>query len=402
VRHARGAAEAVEWGRSIVAAYGVRGADAARQLFPDDVEAAFVEKLSQAKSNIPEQGDGAQIYRKWVGPAVIDLRSVAAHYAVASVFEPSAELRRVYCYEVQREDCTIHEQEGTKLAIGRVRICSTITTECAPLTFVALHLSDHQIKVGVRKSPEDTAYVAMMNELLEAFRGPGASRIVQRLDEIFGNDADSLHSLFKDEQRKIVELILAPLIAEAEASHIRLYTRNADLMRFLADLQIPLPKTFRASAEFALNHQLRKEFLGDEPNLRRAAPLIEEAKAVNVCLDHPTLEYALRNRLEQMAEKLSVSPADPKILSRFRAAVELARSLPFPVNLWQVQNLFYEQLRFLARQSHAGTQPDPEAILASDLSELGETLLFTPKALDILLVPPKTDMDDRFSTADQV
>jgi hypothetical protein len=162
-------------------------------------------------------------------------------------------------------------------------------------------------------------------------------------------------------------------------------------MRFLAELQIPLPKTFRASAEFALNHHLRKEFFGDEPNLQRVAPLIEEAQAIDVSLDLPTLEYALRNRLEQMAERLSASPAEPMLLPRFRAAVELARSLPFPVNLWQVQNLFYEQLRVLAGKSRAGIREAPEVIVAGDLARLGETLLFTPQALDVLLHPAPAD-----------
>jgi hypothetical protein len=367
--------------------YAGRVIDLARQLFADDLETAFVDKLSQAKSNLVENGDGGQIYRKWVRPAVIDLRKVAAHYAIASMLDPSAELRRVYCYEVQREDYTIREQERTKLAIGRIRISSTITAECAPLTFAALQLGGHQIRVAVRESLDDAAYVAMVNEFSEALLGSRALAIVQRLDEVFGNDPDSLHSMFKDEQRTMLELILAPLVAEAEATHIKLYTRNADLMRFLTELQMPLPKTLRASAEFALNHHLRTEFLGDEPSLQRVAPLIEEARAVNVSLDVPTLEYALRSRLEQMAERLTVSPADPQLLHRFQAAVELARALPFPVNLWQVQNLFFEQLRILARNSGAGKRQAPEAIVASDLAKLGETLLFTPQALDVLRRP---------------
>jgi hypothetical protein len=262
----------------------------------------------RAKSNLVEHGDGGQIYRKWVRPAVIDLRKVAAHYAIASMLKPSAEWRRVYCYEVQREDYTIREQERTKLAIGRIRISSTITAECAPLTFAALQIDDHHLRVGVRESLEDAAYLAIVNEFSEALLGSRAFAIVQRLDEVFGNDPDSLHSLFKDEQRTMLELILAPLVAEAEAAHIKLYTRNADLMRVLTELQMPLPKTLRASAEFALNHHLRTEFLGDEPNLQRVAPLIEEARAVNVSLDVPTLEYALRSRLEQMAERLSARP----------------------------------------------------------------------------------------------
>jgi hypothetical protein len=208
---------------------------------------------------------------------------------------------------------------------------------------------------------------------------------------VFGNDADSLHSLFRDEQRAILDWILAPLVAEAEAAHIKLYDRNADVMRYLTELQIPLPKTFRASAEFALNYHLRKEFLGEDPSIQRVAPLIEEARAVNVSLDIPTLEYALRNRLEQMAERLSDSPADASLWPRFRAAVELARALPFPINLWHVQNLFYEQLRVLARKSRGGMRQTPEAIVAGDLAQLGETLLFTPQALDVLLHPAPAD-----------
>jgi len=364
--------------------YAGRVIDLARQLFPDDVETEFVEKLSQAKSNIREQADGAEIYRKRVRPAVVDLRKVAAHYAVASVLEPSAELRRVYCYEVQREDFSAREQEKMKLAIGRVRICSTITAECALLTFAALHHGDHQIRVGVRESRDDSAYAAIVNELSEALLGTKAAEIVLRLDEMFGNGPDSLQSLFKDEQRKILELTLAPLVAEAEAAHSRFYVQNAALMRSLTNLQIPLPKTFRSSAEFALNQHLRAEFSGEEPNLQRIAPLIEEAKAINVRLDLSTLEHALRTRLEQMAEQLSASPIDPRLLPRFRAAVELARALPFPVNLWHVQNLFHEQLRFLSRKSCAGIQQAPEALAASDLAALGETLLFTPQAVDIL------------------
>jgi alpha-amylase/alpha-mannosidase (GH57 family) len=372
--------------------YAGRVVDLARQLFTDDLETPFLEKLSRAKSNIVEHGDGAQLYRKWVRPFFIDLRKVAAHYAIASALEPSTELPRVYCYGVQREDYTVRQREQTKLAIGRIRIWSTITTECAPLAFVVLQLGDHQIRVRVGDSLEDAAHQALVNALSEALTDDNASEIVKRLDHVFGSDdADSLRSLFKDEQRAFLEWILAPLVAEAEAAHIRLYARNADLMRFLTELGIPLPKTLRASAEFALNHQLRKEFLGEAPNRQRVAPLIEEARAVNVSLDLSTLEHALRIRLEQMAEGLSDSHADSFLRHRLQAAVELARSLPFPINLWQVQNVFYEQLRVFARKSRDATRPASESIVAGDLAQLGETLLFTPQALDVLLHPAPAD-----------
>jgi hypothetical protein len=94
-----------------------------------------------------------------------------------------------------------------------------------------------------------------------------------------------------------------------------------------------------------------------------------------------------------MAEQLSDPQSDPRSLSRFRAAVELARALPFPVNLWQVQNLFYDQLRGPVRKSRAGAEHASSAALnsAGDLAKLGETLLFTPEALHLVSHSPAAD-----------
>ena len=78
--------------------------------------------------------------------------------------------------------------------------------------------------------------------------------------------------------------------------------------------------------------------------------------------------------------------SDPRSLARFRAAVELARSLPFPVNLWQVQNLFYESFgRAPGNRAWAqNNRPRTGCDWARDLAQLGETLLFTPEALNLM------------------
>jgi hypothetical protein len=87
-----------------------------------------------------------------------------------------------------------------------------------------------------------------------------------------------------------------------------------------------------------------------------------------------------------MAETLSDLRSDPAPLARFHAAVELARALPFPVNLWQVQNVFYDQLRSLtrSRRMSAGEPPQDASRWAGELARVGETLLFTPEALNLV------------------
>ena len=110
----------------------------------EDVEPAFLEKLSLAKSNFRNMATAQQIYNKWVRPAVIDLPKVAAHYAIASLFEPSQGIAP-YLLLWRRTRRLCRSGAGNQKAGHRaVRISSAITCESALLSFAALHLGNHQ------------------------------------------------------------------------------------------------------------------------------------------------------------------------------------------------------------------------------------------------------------------
>jgi hypothetical protein len=71
---------------------------------------------------------------------------------------------------------------------------------------------------------------------------------------------------------------------------------------------------------------------------------MEEAKAVRVELDATTLEFTLRRKLETMAEQWEAEPCDLEKLVSLDAAVKLARSFPFEVRLWDIQNVYHSVL----------------------------------------------------------
>src|ERR1700733_7325246 len=50
------------------------------------LEAEFLTRLARAKSNVPEMGDGAEVYRRYVTHMKIGLEQVGAHYAISSIF----------------------------------------------------------------------------------------------------------------------------------------------------------------------------------------------------------------------------------------------------------------------------------------------------------------------------
>src|SRR5207249_11334107 len=70
----------------------------------------------------------------------------------------------------------------------------------------------------------------------------------------------SLRSIFHDDQRKILNVILKSTLAEAEAVYRQIYETHAPMMRFVSDLRIPLPRAFSIAAEFAINSSVRTAF----------------------------------------------------------------------------------------------------------------------------------------------
>src|SRR4029077_6179733 len=87
----------------------------------DSLESGFLRRLSAAKSNLPEFGDGTQIYDKWVRPAMASLQDVAAHYAISSMFEVEGHDVPIYCYKAEREEFQRLQRPHSRAVVGRVR-----------------------------------------------------------------------------------------------------------------------------------------------------------------------------------------------------------------------------------------------------------------------------------------
>src|ERR1700730_7125205 len=170
------------------------------------IESAFTERLAAAKSNLPEHADGKHIYEKWVKPAFVSTDQVAGHYAISSLFESYGEGTRIYCYNVQREDHSLEVEGKQKLAMGRAKFSSEITREVASLGFGVLHLGDHNIACGVKHFDRLEGYDNLKKSLLDSFARADMTGLLRVLTEAFSNNAFSLRNLFRDEQRKIVDI----------------------------------------------------------------------------------------------------------------------------------------------------------------------------------------------------
>jgi alpha-amylase/alpha-mannosidase (GH57 family) len=322
--------------------YARRVIQLAEELFELALEPRFLDMLARAKSNVPELGDGARIYEKLVRPAMVDLPKVGAHYAISSLFEKYGPQTRIFCYTVDRLACNTMVTGEAKLTVGQARITSEITRESALVCYGAVYFGYHNVNGGVRVYGGENSYLEMVREVTSAFNRADLPGVIRLLDHYFeGGVIYSLREIFRDQQRKILNRILDSTLAELEADFRKIYDHNAWLMRFLKDLDVPLPHALHCAADFYLNTSLRRAFGQEEPDLEQISVFLKEAEMLEVKLDSTSLGYVLEQALEKMAAGLLDDPANLTLLKHLDAVTGLARSLPFEVNLWKVQNIYY-------------------------------------------------------------
>ncbi|MDZ4245665.1 MAG: DUF3536 domain-containing protein, partial [Dehalococcoidia bacterium] len=317
----------------------------AREVLSEDLEEGFLTSLEKCVSNIPEQGNGRKIYDTCVKPAMVDLIKVGAHYAVSSLFEEYTEHQRIYCYDIGVEDRQSVEAGRVKLVVGKAQVFSTITLESARLSFAVLHFGDHNLNAGVREYQGEEAYKTMLEEVTRAFEASEHTPVIRLFARHFGDSNYSLKSLFKDEQRKILDKVLESTIKEIQEDYRRLHERNYSLMRFLIDLGNPVPKAFHAPVEIVLNANLLTALTSDPPDLDAINSQMEEAVNWKVDLDMQGLGYLFTQTMERMITRFTSDMQDLSLLKQMIEIANITRLKPFEMNLWKVQNHFYKILQ---------------------------------------------------------
>ncbi len=353
--------------------YAGRALQLAQDVFGDHREQRFLELLAQAHSNLPDQGSGADIYGRCVRPVQVTLLDVSAHYAISSLFSRYGERNSIYCYDVNVEERRLEGSGRARLALGRAGVTSRITLETLIFSFGVLHLGDHNLNSGVRPFGNVELYEAMVGELVDVFARADMTETLRVLDRYFEGATYSLKSLFRDEQRHVLDVIMEHILGEVAGVYRQVYDNHVALMRFLTGINMPLPRVLSITAEFVLNTALRRAFSDTEIDVERVRGLLEAAAREQVHLDAAGLAYTIGSRLEQLAAAFAANFADKAELERFNAIIDVVSSLPFAVNLWKVQNVYYDLMKRVYQQMAARGDEDSQR-WAMEFAQLGEKL----------------------------
>jgi alpha-amylase/alpha-mannosidase (GH57 family) len=325
--------------------YAARAIELAQRHTGASIDAEFVDRLSRARSNIAEHGDGRQVWRTLVKAARVSLRDVVAHFAVGAVLNGYGENQNIHSYRIEVTDLDRRRTGKAKLVSGIVRAESSTTWETESFCFSALHLGEHHLTGGVRRCHSEREYRAMVSAVVESFESADMVGAQRELDRHFLDRSFSLKSLFRDQLDKVIVQILETPLREAEHSLKRIYDHNAPLIHFLAGANVRVPEVFVASTRFVLDMRVDEALAAERVDLGLVEAALSEADRSGVDLDSSRLAMDWKTTLERMAERLSAHPEDTALMERLTGLVSIARAHAIDVNLWRVQNAVWDLIQ---------------------------------------------------------
>ena len=371
-----------------IIAYAGRVLQLAAKLFGEPgaaLEQRFVEILADAKSNIPEISDGAELYRRYVTSIRINLDQVGAHYAISSIFRSYPDDTELFCFDVHRESYESLTSGRGKVALGRAHLRSRITEDTEEFCFAVLHLGDQNLSAAVSHCRAEQVadlenFQRFAADIRAAIRQANLPEVIRVIDRFFGTLAYSLTSLFADEQHRILRTILDRTLAEMEDSLRKIYEDHASLLRFLTESGMAAPPALALAANFAINASLRRAIEADSFDAAEIQTLLARAAADQVAIDTPVLSFAAGERMKRAMVALEAAANNERTMkAALQTALGIAvalRTLPFDVNLWQAQNIWND----LFRRSDKDYWP-PEWKLA--FKKLGDALYISVDQLVI-------------------
>ena len=364
-----------------------RAIQLSESIFQDNLEDAFMVRLSMAKSNLSEHENGAVIYDKLVKPIMVDFKKAGAHYAISSLFKDYADEADIYSFTIKKEDYQSIEAAKIRLAVGKISVTSKITWESEIISFSVLHLGNHAVNGGVRAFPGHDIYQSMKDEVITAFERGEFADIVRMLDKHFGVHTYSLLHLFRDEQREIVNILISKTLKDSEDAYRSIYENNRILMNFLQETGMPVPKAFRAAAELTINLDIEKAFSEEKIDVDKIQNLINDIRKWNIPVDSINVEFIARHKFEEIMKKLHANPSDFNLLLDVQRALESIRLLPVEINFRQMQNIYYkiaktDYMKFLtkAKSGEPEIAADADKWIAA-FKYLGEMLFFNVSAV---------------------
>ncbi len=220
----------------------------------------------------------------------------------------------MHAFDLETIDHEVRSRGAGHLAVGRLRVRSRRTWNQAEARFVVLHFGGLDFHAVLSQEPESDpeSFESFKAELLETYRSGSLADVTSLSARQFPGRSHRLDDLFRDEQRRIIGIILEDRFADYRRSFERLANQDEEMLNRLGQLSYPIPKPLHAAASTVLDTCLRDEIArlvrGEAASLDAIERLSERGRAWGYQPERDLLEKTLSESLLQTLEELHSMP----------------------------------------------------------------------------------------------
>lgn len=323
--------------------YACRAVQLSKQLTDRVLEGEFLNRLEKAPSNLPAYKDGAGVYKKLVIPSKTNLSRVGMHYAVSSIFEDEPENLPLFNYQAFNEFAVRKEAGEQKLVIGITRIRSLVTRSEKRFSFAVIYLGKHDLIGNLSLSIELDKFSSMQFRMIDAFEDGRLGDVITLMQTYFGPEKYSIWSLFKEEKRKILDMIARQGLTDIEMSLRRTYNRDYPLVNALSNNDIPIPNAYRTTFEYILNADLIKCFGPDRISIKALERIAAEMKRWSLRIEDPkTVERNAGESIYHEIRRVAAERDNVRRIQRLNRLFPILEEFKLEPILYRSQNLYFE------------------------------------------------------------
>lgn len=337
--------------------YACRAMQLLSQTSDINLEQEFLKRIELAPSNVPSLENGAEVYRKFVLPSKTNLQRVGMHYAVASIFEEDPESTPVFNYTTSNDVFVRKEAGELKMVLGVTKVKSIVTLSEKRFAFAAIYMGQHNIIGNISLEMEDEKFAAAHDRLVQAFDEARLADILALMQNSFGGEKYTIWQLFRDEKRKVFNLITYQSMRDMESSLRRIYNRDYPLIMALANSDTPIPSAYRTTFAYVLNEDLVRAFESERMNVAQIERIMGDLVKWRLALeDTGKLERLAGESIFREVRRITVEGDNYKRIQRLNRVFPLLLKFSLHPNLYKSQNLYFEMAS--ANRNHQGHSPE--------------------------------------------
>ncbi len=238
--------------------YAARAIELAEALTGQGIEEKFIKKLSEARSNLSEMGDGRQVYQRLVKPRSVTLDKVVNHFALSSLFTGDERERKIFSYRVERLNYERMERNDSLLVVGQVKVTSEIIPEPKEFFFGLFRSAKEVFRTWVWENKDLLKFDKLKEKCFESL-GKKEEVVAQILTSILGDHIFTIRDTFKEERQAIFQKLIQDELNEHRRIYAELFDRSKKAVEALAREGFEIPFEIRVAAEVTLSDRLLKE-----------------------------------------------------------------------------------------------------------------------------------------------